>query len=81
MSHSIVEAILIMFSFIRLALETGSNIVPVLAVGEEELFQLFRLVPERFQEKLLRHLRLPVGVALGAYGTCMPHRCPLQVSE
>lgn len=65
--------------FIRLALETGSDIIPVLAVGEEELFRVFRLVPERLQEGLLRNLRLPVGVALGACGTCMPQRSPLQI--
>ncbi|GJD06668.1 2-acylglycerol O-acyltransferase 2 [Galdieria sulphuraria] len=65
--------------FIRLALETGSNLVPVLAVGEEELFRLFRLVPERLQQFFLHYFRLPVGVALGSYCTCMPERSPLQI--
>ncbi|GJQ13665.1 hypothetical protein GpartN1_g5456.t1 [Galdieria partita] len=65
--------------FIKLALETGSNIIPVLAVGEEELFSLFRLVPDRLQRCFLHHLRVPVGVALGSYGTCMPQRSPLQI--
>eukprot|EP00871_Galdieria_phlegrea_P004389 jgi/Galph1/4951/GphlegSOOS_G3631.1 len=65
--------------FIKLALETGSSIVPVLAIGEEELFELFRMVPETIQERFLHNFRLPVGIAIGHFGTCMPKKVPLKI--
>lgn len=69
--------------FIRVAVETGADLVPVVAFGENELFapvdvnsSLLKRAIAKTWEAFVRH---PVSFATGRWGSFVPYRHPVRV--
>lgn len=69
--------------FIRVAVETGADLVPVVAFGENELFSpvdvnssLLKRLVAKVWEGFVGH---PVSFATGQFGMFIPHRHPVRV--